>query len=261
MATFTTRLGLRKPDGTENVDVVADLGVNYDFLDDAAGSTLCTSTTRPFTPYDGQVIYETDTNHVLTWNGTAWKNSSIPVVTATSQITSPYEGMLIMNSTDDMIYVRRSSAWVAAVATGDTFHEARYYQNTAQTVANTADVKLYFDTAVTTCADVVASGTNNTDFTLQRSGLWLLSAGVRYPSATAGERHVFIGTSSDMAIGNRITGASAHIATTTTLSCTTTARLNSGTVVVAGTYQSSGASRALSISGQTIFISLVWLRP
>ena len=34
---------------------------------------VCTSSTRPATPYEGQMIYETDTDKVLVWNGSAWK--------------------------------------------------------------------------------------------------------------------------------------------------------------------------------------------
>lgn len=33
---------------------------------------VCLSTTRPAAPYDGQVIYETDTDKTLVWNGSAW---------------------------------------------------------------------------------------------------------------------------------------------------------------------------------------------
>jgi hypothetical protein len=33
---------------------------------------VCTSATRPASPYDGQMIYETDTDKVLVYNGTAW---------------------------------------------------------------------------------------------------------------------------------------------------------------------------------------------
>jgi len=33
---------------------------------------VCTSTTRPQAPFEGQMIYETDTDKVLVWNGTAW---------------------------------------------------------------------------------------------------------------------------------------------------------------------------------------------
>ena len=34
---------------------------------------VCTSTNRPTTPYEGQVIYETDTDKVFVWNASAWK--------------------------------------------------------------------------------------------------------------------------------------------------------------------------------------------
>lgn len=33
---------------------------------------VCTSTTRPTTPYNGQLIYETDTKKVYIYNGTSW---------------------------------------------------------------------------------------------------------------------------------------------------------------------------------------------
>lgn len=33
---------------------------------------VCTSTTRPASPYDGQLIYETDTDRVASYNGSAW---------------------------------------------------------------------------------------------------------------------------------------------------------------------------------------------
>jgi len=34
---------------------------------------VCTSTTRPASPYEGQMIYETDTDMVTIWNGTSWR--------------------------------------------------------------------------------------------------------------------------------------------------------------------------------------------
>lgn len=33
---------------------------------------VCTSTSRPSTPFDGQVIYETDTNVLAVYNGSSW---------------------------------------------------------------------------------------------------------------------------------------------------------------------------------------------
>lgn len=37
---------------------------------------VCTSTTRPASPYDGQVVYETDTDRVSAYNGSAWQTVS-----------------------------------------------------------------------------------------------------------------------------------------------------------------------------------------
>jgi len=34
---------------------------------------VCTSTTRPSSPYEGQLIYETDTDLVLGYNGSSWR--------------------------------------------------------------------------------------------------------------------------------------------------------------------------------------------
>jgi hypothetical protein len=74
MATTTTRLGLIKPDLTDIVDI-GDLNDNADDLDAAVGMTIVTSTTRPTSPWDGQIIHETDTGNSFVWDGTAWKSA------------------------------------------------------------------------------------------------------------------------------------------------------------------------------------------
>lgn len=73
MATNTTKLALSKPDGTDLVDV-AVLNGNFDKIDAASGATVCTSTTRPATPFNGQVIFETDTLNALVYRSatTSW---------------------------------------------------------------------------------------------------------------------------------------------------------------------------------------------
>ena len=66
MATNTTKLALSKPDGTDLVDV-AVLNNNFDKIDTASGAFICTSTTRPPSPWNGQLIFETDTLNVLVY--------------------------------------------------------------------------------------------------------------------------------------------------------------------------------------------------
>lgn len=71
MATTTSRLGLTKPATTDPVDI-AQLNANADKLDAAVGIFVCTSATRPSTPWNGLTIYETDTKDTLVYNNAAW---------------------------------------------------------------------------------------------------------------------------------------------------------------------------------------------
>jgi hypothetical protein len=43
---------------------------------------VCTSSTRPASPYEGQMVYETDTDMIAVWNGSAWRY--VASTTATS---------------------------------------------------------------------------------------------------------------------------------------------------------------------------------
>lgn len=259
MPTFTSRLGLRKATGAENVNVLTDLDTNYDLIDAAVGGTLCLSSARPSNPFSGQAIWETDTKRFLIWNGSQWIHHSIPVITATSQILAPYEGQIVFNNTDDMLYRRTSGVWVAFAACGDTLHEGRYYQNTGQSIPNTTDTVLTFETTAYTTADVTRGAGFDT-FTVNRAGLWAINAGYRIGSGTAGERHLFIALNGT-AVGNRLAGDTAETGLTCSLACSVDARLSVNDVIRAGYFQSSGASRTGAVSGQSSFIALTWLRP
>ena len=72
MATNTTRLDLIKPSYEDDVDV-AQLNINADLIDDAIGSKVVTSSTRPSSPFLGQLIYESDTEDSFVWDGSEWK--------------------------------------------------------------------------------------------------------------------------------------------------------------------------------------------
>jgi hypothetical protein len=56
---------------------------------------VCTSTTRPASPYSGQQIYETDTGAILVWKGSSWsavgasKMRNIATFTASGTWTVP----------------------------------------------------------------------------------------------------------------------------------------------------------------------------
>lgn len=50
---------------------------------------VCTSTTRPASPYEGQVIYETDTDLTFVWSGAAWISPSFFSTALTGIPTAP----------------------------------------------------------------------------------------------------------------------------------------------------------------------------
>jgi len=103
MATSTTKLSLIKPDFVDVVDVT-DLNSNADAIDAAVGSTIVTSATRPAVPFDGQVIYETDTEDSLVWDGTAWKPAGGGTSNVASDCIQPNFNTISENYTFDSGY-------------------------------------------------------------------------------------------------------------------------------------------------------------
>lgn len=71
----TARLGMNKPNPDpvtgDPVDITK-LNENFDKIDAAINATLCTSTTRPSSPFQGQVIQETDTGRIYARIGSSW---------------------------------------------------------------------------------------------------------------------------------------------------------------------------------------------
>lgn len=71
MATFTTRLGLRKPATSDAVNVTTDISDSMDTIDAAVGFESRTS--FPGSPYTGKPIFRTDQSHQpYFYNGTEW---------------------------------------------------------------------------------------------------------------------------------------------------------------------------------------------
>jgi hypothetical protein len=119
----TTRLGLVKPDpGTgEPVNVAAQINASMDKIDAAVGATICTSTTRPSPPFNGQIIVETDTKRVYVYHQTTttWLQLMVDAAEFLGSI------MLTRPSSTNTI--------LAAQASGDS--QRRYVVNAAGTMS------------------------------------------------------------------------------------------------------------------------------
>jgi Chaperone of endosialidase len=74
MSTFTARLRIKRPDGTDPF-LRQDFVDNYNLLDRYPGAFICTNATRPSDWGVGQSgldIKETDTGYTYRWSGTDW---------------------------------------------------------------------------------------------------------------------------------------------------------------------------------------------
>lgn len=81
MPSFTPRAQLIKTAGPEKQNV-GNINDSFDKIDNLLGAQSVTSTTRPSTPFDGQIIWEADTQRVYIWRaGTPgrWQYISGPV--------------------------------------------------------------------------------------------------------------------------------------------------------------------------------------
>lgn len=100
MGTLTPRLGLKSPVAADNF-VTADLAFNWSALDAAPGVHICTSTTRPtwVSAHAGRLIFETDTNLVWRWSGSAWARLGPSGLLATTTRTTDFSTTATTNQT------------------------------------------------------------------------------------------------------------------------------------------------------------------
>lgn len=113
--TTTPKLGLLKPAPSDAVDVTAQLSNNYDVLDAAIGTVLCTSSTRPSAPFAGLPIRETDTGFSYIWDGTQWvftTRGGATVCTSSTRPTNTFTGLIIYETDTTLLYVWTGAAWV-----------------------------------------------------------------------------------------------------------------------------------------------------
>lgn len=131
MATTTTKLALTKPDGTDLVDI-AVLNTNADKIDAASGATICTSSTRPASPWNGQVIFETDTLNALVYrtSTTSWNILGGSTV-ASAPPAGAGNGNFWWDSDNGKLYIYyndgNSSQWVSVMPSQTTVDVSQNY--------------------------------------------------------------------------------------------------------------------------------------
>jgi hypothetical protein len=111
---------------------------------------VCTSTTRPASPYQGQHIYETDTNLQYVWDGSAWVNnyasSASPTFTGTPTAPTATAG----TNTTQLATTAFVTTAVSNISTGAVPNFLVYLSGGNSTAANGATIaynsEVYDDT-------------------------------------------------------------------------------------------------------------------
>lgn len=112
MTTLTTRYGLNKIVlGSDNVDVLNDFNANWDSLDTKLGTQVCTSSTRPSSPVQGMLAFETDTSFTRVYKGAAWQTAGNAVSTSGSRPANPIQGDEFYETDTGYTRSRGASAW------------------------------------------------------------------------------------------------------------------------------------------------------
>lgn len=125
MAGHTTRLNLYKPGGGSSGLILPDeaadvdkLNGNMDVIDAAVGAFICTSATHPATPYDGQIIYETDTKYTQVYR--AATSNFVPIKAKAALVFKPSGPINTPTSGPQNTWVTLGNVNVPAGATGAT---------------------------------------------------------------------------------------------------------------------------------------------
>lgn len=142
MSTLTPRLNLVKPLTSEFYDISVQ-NANSDLVDAApANVTICTSTTRPATPDEGDVLFETDTLNVLLRRSGAWIsfNAKSHICTSTTRPASSatYGGFVAYETDTGNTIIRSTSNTAWLNITGNALNIAA-----GQVITFAPDVTLY----------------------------------------------------------------------------------------------------------------------
>jgi len=140
---------------------------------------VCTSTTRPSVPFEGQLIYETDTDRVAAYNGSAWVytnsdglvlvktqtiNSGVISMAVTGAFSSDYENYRIIVSGGVANYP--NNLWLQLGNTTTGYYGFRTYGSfnaatvTGQQINNSSNLFVGFGSVNSLFAVIDVSGPN-----------------------------------------------------------------------------------------------------
>jgi hypothetical protein len=241
---------------------------------------VCASTTRPSSPFEGQEIYETDTQKTLVYNGSSWVETSdldySPSATVCTSSTRPssglFEGQRIYETDTNKELTYSGSGWVETNSWGTTsgvtgvnnliVPPALRLERASGTnfFANNTDTFVTWPTEVVD-TDGCYTATSDT-ITIQTAGLYQVSAGICFDTNSTGVRVVGIAKNPSSAsdVASRFVSNAVQANTYTNVACSTLVNLAASDIVKVVGFQSSGVSLSINTSlPLATFVSLIWV--
>lgn len=226
--------------------------------------------------YNGITTYRQDKRWLEINDGEKWRVPSMPVCTSLADvramITDPLPGQLVFSTQDNLVYRWNGADWIGSVATGGgavgttptaTRHEARYEaRSNVQTFASGVDTRARFPTMVYGSPDITTSA-NNDVFTLNRAGIWTITASFRTtaPQGSA-DYHTYMAISDGVSTGIRFANTMSRWLATSpgTMSCAATNFFAAG-ATVSVLFWTDNTGRTYDVGWPNVnHVSLTWLR-
>lgn len=115
-----TQLPTRANTGDQVIRLNNNVYEPHQYIDSATGwkylgnsTIICTSSTRPASPFEGQTIYETDTDLSYTYNGSAWVQTGN--VGSWTSYTPTWTNLTVGNGTQTSAYVNYGKLYVVRI--------------------------------------------------------------------------------------------------------------------------------------------------
>ena len=212
---------------------------------------VCTSTNRPTTPYEGQVIYETDTDLTFVYNGSGWSLPKSVFTTETARdaaltgVTAPVQGTQCYITTPSETKNGYGSGRGTQGPIRQTYNGTKWVTNTPITsyanVVSTASFATVTTTTLSSLGAVTAQGVPQIISMETGTKVLVTLSSVVQSQGNANEANYTVainGTVYSSEIGNyarqTITASSELIMTTFQRPVTVTAGVNTFTFFAAG---------------------------
>ena len=130
---------------------------------------VCTSTTRPASPFEGQTVYETDTDRLATWDGSAWVAYVRQTAGKVLQVLQTTKLDSFTTASGTFTDITGLSVSITPSSTSSKVLAMAFFTATGISSASNAHIRLMRDSTEIFVGDTAGSRTRSTHISLDQS--------------------------------------------------------------------------------------------